>query len=172
MKNYKQLAEEFINSNELGNQSHMVNRRSGIKDFASYLDSLPDQEPKDFPEVSRKAFTCRHDFKIFDELDEESITVYCHKCGTSVEGAKLMLPAAYAQEPKECERCKTVIKNEFNPEFPTSHAGCPCFCHAKDLPKLPEKLLYKPPEDITAQEIGETLADKINQILDYLKNKN
>ena len=85
-----------------------------------------------------------------------------------VRGFAFELDSLPDQEPKECERCKTVIKNEFNPEFPTSHAGCPCSCHPKDLPKLPEKIDYENKAIIDLAD----LADAINQILDYLKNKN
>ena len=195
MKNYKNLAEKiksmkwkcdgengcgYDGTNEdtqylcggpvtmKGLQLHQIIRVRNLA-LEELLDSLPDQEPKDVPEVSRKAFTCRHDFKIFDELDEESIAVYCNKCGTTIDGAKLILPAAYAQygihpndtekctenghkdcfcglkpqEPKECEHNGT----KYDPsKLPWQCQDCgedlsfKGLTYAKDLPKLPEKL--------------------------------
>ena len=142
MKNYKNLASKWINEEHRFCCAKNWNKPGqnfarGVRLFAEYLDSLPDQEPKcekcgnpfeyhhhkhitregwfhtgcynhqepkDVPEVSRKAFTCRHDFKIFDELDKESIDVYCNKCGTTVDGAKIIPPVAYTQEPKICDK--------------------------------------------------------------------
>ena len=133
---------EFLNKHVKG-KTNCKNEAGFLSEIESYCesDSLPDQEPKDFPEVSRKAFTCRHDFKVYDELDKESITVYCNKCGTTVDGAKLMLPAAYAkgidyQEPK-------------------------------DLPKLPEKLEI---DSLETPWTLMPVIKAINQILDWLNN--
>ncbi len=55
---------------------------------------IPKQE--DVPEAARKAFTCFHDFKPVDPLDTTSIAVYCHKCGTTVEGNEIIPPVAYS----------------------------------------------------------------------------
>mgnify|MGYP001566107963 CR=1 FL=1 len=125
MKNYKNLAENYLKEFE-GKAN--FDFRLGVRGFAFELASLPDQEPKDVPEVSRKAFTCRHDFKIFDELDEESIAVYCNKCGTTIDGAKLMLPAVYAsgQEPK-CEKCGNPFEYHHHKHITREgwfHTGC------------------------------------------------
>lgn len=54
------------------------------------------REPQDVPEAARKAFTCFHDFKPADPLDTTSISVYCAKCGTTVEGNKIIPPVAYS----------------------------------------------------------------------------
>ena len=54
-------------------------------------------KPGDVPEAARKAFTCKHEFEDFNPLNIKSIVQYCFKCGTSVDGAKIIPPVAYAK---------------------------------------------------------------------------
>lgn len=46
------------------------------------------------PEAARAAYTCFHKFEPADPLDTISIRLYCSKCGTTVEGNKIMPPVA------------------------------------------------------------------------------
>ena len=58
------------------------------------------------PEAARVAYTCRHEFQVFNPLDLTDISVYCRKCGTTVKGNKITPPVAHTlglQPSKELE---------------------------------------------------------------------
>ena len=57
MKNYRNLAEEFIKIDLKSFGGYTTSDKlvtDHILNFASYLDSLPDQEPKDLPKLPEK----------------------------------------------------------------------------------------------------------------------
>ena len=55
------------------------------------------QCPVNVPEAARAAYTCLHEFKVYDPLNKEDISVYCFKCGTTVNGMKIIPPVAYSK---------------------------------------------------------------------------
>ena len=128
MKNYKKLAEEFIKKADCKCVDWIkCNCSSTVRSFAIWLNSLPDQEPKE----------CEHEWKLNEGVSKP--TEFCNKCGVD----------------------KRLVDKEYKP---------------KDLPKLPDRVEINNTKtrdgtltDAFVNQIE--LADKINQILDYLKNK-
>lgn len=68
-----------------------------VDDHVCKTNSTPKSELESVPEAARAAFICRHEFKKFDVLDTTDISVYCFKCGTTVEGNKIIPPVAYSK---------------------------------------------------------------------------
>lgn len=78
------------------------------KCFLAGQDSERERQKQEVPEAARAAFTCVHEFKRWIEDGVDDISVYCHKCGTTVEGAHIIPPVAYAvpSQPQVSEQNK------------------------------------------------------------------